>query len=60
MLECPLYNPINDQFLSLFENVVLKRIWSFFQLDHRSDNSLYIMEATALHHCGELTDLKPP
>ena len=34
VLECPLYNYIRDDFPSLFENVVLESLKSFFQLDH--------------------------
>ena len=30
VLECPLYNPIRDKFSSLFENVVLGSLKSFF------------------------------
>ena len=48
MLECPLYNSIRDKFQSLFENVVLGSLKSFFQLDHQHDISLYVIEATAL------------
>jgi hypothetical protein len=43
----PRYKPIRDKFPSLFENVVLN---FFFQLDHQVDISLYLIEATPLHH----------
>ena len=59
MLRCPLYNPIRDKFLSLFENVVLKSLESFFQWDHQIDISPYLTEAIALHHSRELASLKP-
>ena len=59
VLECPLYNSIRDKFQSLFENVVLGSLKSFFQLDHQVDISLYLMEATALRHCRELVSLTP-
>ena len=58
VLECALYNPIRDKFPSLFENVVLGSLWSFFQLDHEVGISLYLMEATALRHSSELPSLK--
>ena len=48
MLECPLYNPIRHKFPSLFENVDLGSLESFFQLDHEVDFSLYITKATTL------------
>ena len=43
MLECPLYKPIKDKFPSLFENVILRSLKSFFQLDHHVDISLYLV-----------------
>ena len=59
VLECPLYNSIRDKFQSLFENVVLGSLKSFFQLDHQVDISLYLTEATALRHSRELAGLTP-
>ena len=59
VLECPLYNPIRDKFPSLFENVVLGNLKSFFEFDHQVDNSLYLTEATALYHSRELAGVKP-
>ena len=53
MLECPLYNLIRDKFPSLFENVILGSLKSFFQLDHQVDISFYLMEAIALCHFRE-------
>ena len=44
-LKSPLYDPIRDKFLSLFENIVLRNLKSFFQLDHQVDISLYLIEA---------------
>ena len=58
MLECPLYNPVRDKFPSLFENVVLGKLKSFFQLDQQINISLYLMEATTLRHSRELTSFK--
>ena len=50
MLECPLYKPYKDKFSSLFENLVLGSLKSFFQLDHQVGIiSLYITKATTLH-----------
>jgi hypothetical protein len=54
VLEGPLQNSIRDKFLSLFENVVLENLKSFFQLEHQVDISLYVMEATTLRHSREL------
>jgi len=59
VLECPLYSSIRDKFQSLFENIVLGSIKSFFQLDHQVDISLYLTEATALRHSRELASLTP-
>ena len=59
VLECPFYNPINDMFSSLFENVVPGSFESFFQLDHQVNISLYLTESTSLHRSRELTGLKP-
>ena len=59
MLEYPLYKPIRFKFPSLFENVILECLKSFFQLDHQVNISLCLMEVTALHHSRELVGLKP-
>jgi hypothetical protein len=59
VLECPLYDPIRDKFPSLFENVVLGSLNSFFQLDHQGDISLYLKEATALLPLWKISYLKP-
>ena len=59
VLECPLYNSIRDEFPSLFENVVLGSLKSFFHLIHQVDIGLYLTEASALHHSRELAGLKP-
>ena len=43
MLEWPQYNPIKDKLrTSLFENIVLGSLKSFFQLDHQVDISLHL------------------
>ena len=55
-----IYSTKRDEFPSLFENVVLEGLKSFFQLDHQVDISLYLTEAaTALCHSRELVGLKP-
>ena len=59
VLECPLYNPIRDQFPSLFENIVPGSLKFFFQLDQQVDVSLYLAEATALHHSKKSIGSKP-
>ena len=59
VLECPLYDSIRDKFPSLFENVVLKSLKSFYKLDHQVDISLYLTEATALCYSSELARLTP-
>ena len=58
MLECPLYNPIKDKFSSLFENIDLGSLESFFQLDQQVSISLYLLKAILLRHSRELTGLK--
>ena len=58
VLNIALYNPIIYIYvLSLFENVVLGSLKSFFQLDHDIDICLYIPEVAALHHSKKLEDL---
>ena len=54
VMECPLYIFVRKNFLSRFENVVLGRLESFFQLDHQVDISLYLKEYTALRHSRKL------
>ena len=51
MLECPYMILLEKKMPSLFGNVVLGSLKSFFQLDHQVDISLYLTEATALRHC---------
>ena len=55
MLDCPLFNPIKDKFQSLFAKAVLGSFESIFQLDHQVDISLYLTEATALHHSKKIS-----
>ena len=50
---------MRDTFPSLFGNVVLRSLNSFFQLDQQVDISLPFTEATALCHPRELASLKP-
>jgi hypothetical protein len=59
VLECPLYNPIKVKFPSIFENVVLESLKSFFQLDDQVNIRLYTTEATALCHSRKLIGWKP-
>ena len=59
VLECSLHKPIRDKFPSLFENVVLGILKSFFQLDHQVDIRLYLTEVATIHHSRELVGLKP-
>ena len=55
----PYITPLKVSFPSLFENVVLRSLKSFFQSDHQVDISLYITRAPALHHFRKLVGLKP-
>ena len=48
VLESHLYNPFRNNFLALFENVVLGGLKLLFQLNHQVDISLYLTEATSL------------
>ena len=57
MLECLLYNSIEDKFKSLFEDVVLGTLKSCFRLDYQVDISVYHMDATIVLHSRELTGL---
>ena len=50
MLVRPLYNPIRDKYSSIYENIVPRSLKSFFQLDQQVNISLYLTEATTLHH----------
>lgn len=50
MLECPLYNSMEEKFTLIFENVVSSNLRSLFQLDHQVDISLCPTEATTLCH----------
>ena len=58
-VEYPLHNLVRDKFSSLFEDVILGSLKTFFQLDQQVDISLYLMEATTLRHSRELASLKP-
>ena len=40
--KCPLHNPISDEFPSLFENLVLGSLRSFFHSNHHVDIDLYL------------------
>ena len=50
VLECPLCNLTRDNFLLLFEKVVLGSLKCFFQLNQQLEISLYLKEAIALCH----------
>ena len=54
MLEFPYIHPIKDKCPSLFKNVILGSLKSFFNLDHQVDINLYLTEATSLRHSKEL------
>ena len=54
VLEFPLYNPIKDEFPSLFENVVLGSLEIFFQSDHQDDMSSISWRLPASRRCNEL------
>ena len=58
VLECPLYNPNRKKSPSLFENIVLGSLESFFQLDQQVNISLCLTEATTLRHSTKLIGLK--
>ena len=58
VLECPLCNLTRDNFLLLFEKVVLGSLKCFFQLNQQFEISLYLKEAIALCHSWELVGLK--
>ena len=58
-LDCPYITPLDIIFPSLFENVVLGKHKSFFQLDHQVDISLHLIGATTLRHSRELASLTP-
>ena len=55
VMECHLY--IRDKFPSLFENVILGCLKSFFQLDHEVGVSLFLTKATTLCHFRELASM---
>ena len=46
-------------FPSLFVNIIPGSLKSFCQLDQQVNISLYLMEASALHHSREFASLKP-
>ena len=59
VLECPPHNLVRDKFPSLFKNVVLESLNSFFSLNHQIDIGFYLTKATTLRHFKELISLKP-
>jgi hypothetical protein len=59
MLECTLFNYVTNKIRSLFENVILGRLKSVFQLDHQIDVNFYLMEATSFRCSRELVGLTP-
>ena len=46
------------KFSSLFENVVLGSLKSYFQVDHQNDIDINLTKAKALHHSRESTGWK--
>jgi hypothetical protein len=57
VLKYPLYKSILIDFHLLFEKVVSGSLKSFFELDNQVKTSVYLTEATALHHSKELAVL---
>ena len=54
VLKCALYDHVAvTKFPSLFENVVLGSLESFFQTDHLDAINIYLTKAKALHHSRE-------
>ena len=53
------YITVRDEFQLLFENVVLKSLKCFFQLDNQVVISLYLMEDIALCHSMNVVGLTP-
>ena len=50
MLECLLYNSIDDKFQSQFEDEALGSFKYGFQLGYQVDISLHFMDVTIVHH----------
>ena len=60
VMECPLYTPIGDRYLSLYSNLILRAISNLSsKLDNQTESSLYLTEATALRCFRELASLSP-
>jgi hypothetical protein len=59
MLECTSTTTSRDRIPSLFQNLVVGSLKSYFQLTYQFDISRYFTEATALHYYRELTFLTP-
>ena len=59
VLKCPLYKSIGDKYQITIWEAILGSLRSFFQLDHQFEISLYLTEATTLHHARELATLTP-
>ena len=58
VMQCPLYTPIKDRYLSLFLNDILRAISNLStNLDHQTESSLYLTHATALCYFRELASL---
>ena len=59
VLECPLIQPYKRKVSVTTHQSSKGSLKYFFQWDHQVDISLYLTEATARHHSGELASLKP-
>ena len=57
VLKCPLYTSVRDRFPTLFQDVVLGNLKSFFQKDKLI--LAYISQTIALHFSRELSSLSP-
>jgi hypothetical protein len=57
VLECLIYNFIEDKFQSLFEDVLLRSFKSGFQLDYQVDISLHFMDEIVVRHSRETSGL---
>lgn len=58
VLKCPLYNSVGDRFSSIFQDVVLDNLKSFFQKDKKLILA-FISRTIALHYSRELSSLSP-
>lgn len=59
MLECPLYNSIEDEITSMFQNAAVGNPKSFYQLDHEIGNAHYLTKTIAFHHSKKISHFDP-